>query len=107
MAPLYDIASILPYDDTGGHRVKLAMKVGDDYKLQRTDRRTAWERAAGELKLDRRRLIARVLDLADRTPGAFVTAASGGEVEKLTTDLPERLVALVSQRCERCRTALS
>ena len=107
LAPLYDIASILPYDDSGGHRIKLAMKVGDDYKLHRTDRRGAWEHAADELKLDRERLVARVLDLAERTPEAFANAASSGAVAKLATDLPERLVTLVSERCERCRAALS
>ncbi len=113
LAPLYDIASILPYDDSDGYKVKLAMKVGDDYKLRRTDRRRnpkgsrAWEHAADELKLDRVRLITRVLDLAERAPAAFAQAAKHGDVDRLSTDLPERLVALVSQRCGRCRAALS
>ncbi len=107
LAPLYDVASILPYDDSDGHKVKLAMKVGDDYKLRRTDRRRAWEQAADELKLDRARLITRVLDLAERLPAAFVQAATGVDVGALSTDLPERLVALVSRRSELCRAALS
>ncbi len=107
LAPLYDIASILPYDDTSGYKVKLAMKVGDDYDLRRTDRRRAWEHAADELKLDRRRLITRVLDLAERTPAAFEHAVSDGGVGELSTDLPDRLVALVSERSQRCAAALS
>lgn len=107
LAPLYDIASILPYDDSDGHKVKLAMKVGDDCKLRRTDRRSAWEHAADELKLDRDRLITRVLDLAERTPAAFSEAASGLQVGELPTDLPERLVTLVSDRSARCMAALS
>jgi serine/threonine-protein kinase HipA len=107
LAPLYDIASILPYDQSGGHRVKLAMKVGDDYKLRRTDRSSAWEHAADELKLDRDRLIARVLDLAARTPAAFREAASGLQAGGVPTDLAERLVTLVSDRTARCMAALS
>ena len=107
LAPLYDIASILPYDESDGYGVKLAMKVGDDYKLRRTDRRSAWEHAADELKLNRRSLIDRILDLAQRTPAAFSEAASELQISGLSTDLPERLVELVSERCARCVTALS
>ena len=107
LAPLYDIASILPHADSDGYKVKLAMKVGDDYKLRRTDRRSAWEHAADELKLDRDRLITRVLDLAESTPAAFSEAASGLRVGELPTDLPERLVTLVSDRSARCMLALS
>ncbi len=107
LAPLYDIASILPYDDSDGYKVKLAMKVGDDYQLRRTDRRSAWEHAADALKLDRDRLITRVLDLAERTPAAFSEGASGLQAGQLATPLPERLVALVSDRCARCIVALS
>ena len=33
LAPLYDVASILPYDEFDLHKVKLAMKVGGKYKL--------------------------------------------------------------------------
>ncbi|MET4121693.1 serine/threonine protein kinase HipA of HipAB toxin-antitoxin module [Bradyrhizobium sp. JR1.5] len=33
LAPLYDIASVLPYDDVDLRKIKLAMKIGGDYKL--------------------------------------------------------------------------
>ena len=107
LAPLYDIASILPYDESDWHNVKLAMKVGDDYKLRRTDRLSAWERMADHLKLDRDRLISRVLDLAERTPEAFRQAVSKNETGELQTDLPNKLVTLISQRCDRCVAALN
>ncbi len=107
MAPLYDITSVLPYDDSNGHRIKLAMKVGSDYGLRRSDRRSAWEHAADELKLDRGRLISRVIDLAERTPDAIADAASDDNISELPTDLPRRLVTLVSERSERCRALLT
>lgn len=107
LAPLYDIASILPYDDSGGYDVKLAMKVGNDYKLRRTDRRSAWEHAADELKLDRDRLITRVLGLAERMPAAFAQAVEDGDLGELSTELPGRLVGLVSERSNRCGDMLS
>ena len=106
LAPLYDIASYLPYDDSDGHRIKLAMKIGDDYKLTRTDRRSAWEHAALELKLDRDRLIERAVNLADRTPDAFARAAAESSVVGVGSDLPARLVELVTHRSRRCAAAL-
>jgi serine/threonine-protein kinase HipA len=106
LAPLYDVASYLPYDDSDGYKVKLAMKVGDDYKLRRTDRRSAWEHAADELKLDAGRLIERVVDLASRMPDAFAQAAEGSNLTGLESDLHERLVELVIARCQRCAATL-
>ena len=107
LAPLYDIASYLPYDDSDGYKVKLAMKIGDDYKLRRTDRRSAWEHAARDLKLDTDRLVQRVVDLAERLPAAVESAAADAGVADLESDLPQRLVDLVTDRCERCATILS
>lgn len=107
LAPLYDIASILPYDDSDGHKVKLAMKVGDDYRLRRTERPSAWERSADELKLDRTRLISRVVDLAARTPEAFNQAVLECDLGGFASDLPDRLVTLVAERCRRCEQALA
>lgn len=107
LAPLYDVASILPNDDSDWYKLKFAMKVGEDYKLRRTDRRSAWGHAADGLGLARDRLIARVADLAGRTPAAFEEVAGSSEVRALSTDLPDRLTALVADRCARCIAALS
>lgn len=107
LAPLYDIASFLPYDDSHGHKVTLAMKVGDDYRLRSTDRKRAWEHAADELKLNRTKVLQRVRDLANRIPGAFGQAAEQAEVIGLQTDLPHRLAELVAGRSEHCRSVLS
>lgn len=106
LAPLYDIASILPYDGSKGYDVVFAMKVGDEYKLRRADRRSAWERAADELKLDRSRLIARVVDLAARIPAAIAGVAGEEGIGDLPTDVPEQLVEHVSARSERCLRVL-
>lgn len=107
LAPLYDVASYLPYDDSHGHRLKLAMKVGDDYKLRRTDRRSAWAHAAGDLRVDPDKLRQRVLDLAVRTPEAFARAATAPDADLVRSDLPRRLAELVADRCRRCERVLS
>lgn len=106
LAPLYDISSYLPYDNTDGHKVKLAMKIGDDYKLRRTDRRQAWERCARELGLDPDRLVERIVELATRLPTAFADCAESADVAVLGSELPRRLVDLVADRCAHCLSRL-
>lgn len=102
LAPLYDVASYLPYDDSEGHKVKLAMKVGSDYRLLRADRRSAWERAAGQLKLDAGLLVGRAADLAGRAPEAFALAAEQVKAAGIHSDMPAQLVELIAERCRRC-----
>ncbi len=107
LAPLYDIASYLPYDDSYGRKVKLAMKIGADYRLLRTDRRSAWERTAGQLGLDASRLIERASSLAERAPGTFATAAEEAVEAGIDAGFSERLTELVAERCRRCVRVLS
>ena len=107
LAPLYDLASFLPYDESAGHRVKLAMKVGDDYRLAGTDRTSEWERTADDLGLNRDRVLRRVHDLAVRAPAAFATVLGHLDEPALDTDLPRRLVDLVTERCRRCAALLA
>lgn len=107
LAPLYDIASLLPYDTSNGHGVKLAMKIGADYKLRRTDRRSAWEAAADGMKLDRDKVVSRVFDLAQRLPDAIQSVADDPGVVQLKTDFAERLAELIAARCAHCVSVLS
>ena len=107
LAPLYDVASFLPYDKSKGHKLKLAMKVGGDYRLRSTYRPNAWRKTAQELKLDPDQVIARVVALAVRLPPAFEEAAAREPVKSLPTDLPHRLVEQVAAHAQQCVTALS
>lgn len=54
LAPLYDVASILPYDDFDPMRIKLAMKIGGKYRLREISMRN-WEKLCEEVALDRER----------------------------------------------------
>jgi len=103
LAPLYDVASALPY---GTHEKKLrfAMKIGGDYGV--FPQRNTWPQAAGDLGLDPERVVARVDELAVRAPDAFAEAASAPEVASLNRPLPGRLVYLVADRVERCLALL-
>jgi len=99
LAPLYDLASALPYG-TDEHKLRLAMKIGKSYAVY--PRRNYWPAAAAELDLDADALRARVRELTEAAPDAFAAAAGTPEVTSLASDLPARLVDLIADRAQRC-----
>ena len=103
LAPLFDVASFLPYDDSKGHKVSLAMKIGDDYRLTRADRPDAWRKSASDLGLDADDVVARVADLARRVPAAVADAVADPVIADCGAgDFAERLVELIHGRAGRC-----
>lgn len=103
LAPLYDVASALPYA-IHEKKLRLAMKIGGDYRV--FPYHNTWARAAQDLGLDPDRVLERVTDLAARAPDAVADAASASEVRSLERSLPGRLVQLVTERVERCIAVL-
>jgi serine/threonine-protein kinase HipA len=67
LAPLYDLASILPYPNVNLSKVKLAMKVDGEYRLRNIGLRH-WQRLAAELRLDDAKLIDRIRAMAQAMP---------------------------------------
>ncbi len=100
LAPLYDLASELPY---GSHEKKLrmAMKVGGSYFVH-TERNT-WPGAAKDLGLDIDMVVDRVAHLAQLAPDAFSSAALDGEIMALDRPITARLVDLIADRAHRCQ----
>lgn len=103
LAPLYDVASALPYA-TSERELRLAMKIGGRYELHA--RRNPWPRTASELAFDAEALTARAVELAEAAPDAFTAACAAPEVVALGSDLPQRLVDLVTARAEDCLEVL-
>jgi serine/threonine-protein kinase HipA len=99
LAPLYDIASALPYG-THERGLRFAMKIGGDYRV--FPERSRWPAAARDLGLESEVLVARVRELAAVAPDAFRDAAKSAEVDALERELPGRLVDLVADRVTRC-----
>jgi serine/threonine-protein kinase HipA len=99
LAPLYDVASALPYA-VDEHKLRLAMKVGKSYAV--FPRHDYWPAAAEALELDAEALHSRVHELAEVAPDAFSEAAAAPEVKALASDLPARLVDLIADRAGRC-----
>lgn len=104
LAPLYDLASALPYTPRV-RTLKLAMKIGGDYRLWPP--RNLWPRAAAELDLDEDAVVARVHAVAGRAPDAFSDAAKTRQIVSLKRDLSSRLVDLVAKRAAVCLQLLA
>jgi serine/threonine-protein kinase HipA len=104
LAPLYDIASALPYG-TDERKLKLAMKIGSSYEVY--PQRNRWPEAARDLGLGAEALVDRARELAEIAPDAFAAAVGAPEVTALQRELPSRLLDLVANRAHRCLAMLT
>jgi serine/threonine-protein kinase HipA len=102
LAPLYDVASALPYDEMYLPKLRMAMRIGGEDRIAALGARH-WRRFAEGNGLDPHATVARVDELAARAPEAFQAAA----VDDADGDLAERLCERVTAHAERCRTALA
>jgi len=103
LAPLYDVASALPYD-MHEKKSRFAMKIGGDYQVY--PYKNPWPLAARELGLDEEALRLRVQELLMVAPQAFADSAKTPDVLTLDRRLPVKLVDLVAERAHRCLSVL-
>ena len=103
LAPLYDVASALPYG-TNERKLRLAMKIGSSYAV--FAQRNTWPSAARELGLNAERLVNRARELANTAPEAFAAAANTKDVLALKREMPAKLVELIAERAKRCLMVL-
>lgn len=94
LAPLYDLASVLPFEGFDERRLRLAMKMGRTYRLDDV-RRGDLARMATDLGLDPATTVRRAIELAEAIPDRFGAVRSDTEVS-------ERLAAALEARAERC-----
>jgi serine/threonine-protein kinase HipA len=105
LAPLYDVASSLPYDDMFLPRLRLAMRIGSEYRVAAIAGRH-WDAFAERNGLEASAVKERIDELARRLPEAFREAAADPAVAALGSGLPQRLAGLVEEQATRCRAAL-
>jgi serine/threonine-protein kinase HipA len=105
LAPLYDVASILPYDDYDFQKMKLAMKVGGEYKLSLVGLRQ-WQKFAREMRIDADALVERLAAMAERLPDEVNAARAGARSEGLDAPIIERLAKELIERADACRKSL-
>ena len=86
-------------------RLRMAMKIGGEYGVDATSGRH-WRRFAQANRLDPDETIARIDDLAARTPDAFATAAKDKAVRALQSQLPARLADRIATRAAQCHKQL-
>jgi serine/threonine-protein kinase HipA len=101
LAPLYDIASALPYPEMDPRRIKLAMRIGSKYRVFDIGRRH-WVALAEELAIDSEGTVARIAEMAsnaiDSVPAVRRSMAASG----LDHPIVARLSDLLLERATQC-----
>lgn len=105
LAPLYDIASILPYDDIDLQKVKLAMKIGGEYKLTHIGLRQ-WQKFAREMRIEPDELIELLVAMAKKIPDEVNAARAQAREEGLKETIIELLAAQLVKRAGECQRML-
>jgi len=101
LAPIYDLASILPYRAASLRSVKLAMKIGGEYRLSNIGLRH-WKRMATELRLDEGALIDRVRAMAATLPDTVKDVQARTEEEGLSHETILKLAERLKLRAVAC-----
>lgn len=106
LAPLYDLISILPYDQFLSYRrAKLAMRVGNEYLLWKI-RGRHWEDLAERSGLDPGPVLDRVAELLKEVPAAVAAAAGELREEGLGGELVDALEQGISAHATDCLSRL-
>ena len=105
LAPLYDIASALPYPKLDRKKLKLAMKIGGEYLVEQIGIRQ-WLKAAKSLRLNPDALIELLLDMARRIPDEMEGLRKAARKEGLDHKLIDRLAGEVTIRAQQCTRLL-
>lgn len=105
LAPLYDLASILPYSEVDLRKAKLAMKIGEEYKVSQIGLRQ-WQKFAREVRVNVDQLVEVLISMAKQLPDEVAAARSLARKEGLENVLVERLATQLIERAHECRRLL-
>lgn len=105
LAPLYDLASALPYPDMDPGRLKLAMKLGDEYAIRHIARRH-FEQLAKALDLDPAQTWSRARRLAERMLERVPGLCEREKEQGLAHPIVDRLRDELLRHGELCLKAL-
>jgi serine/threonine-protein kinase HipA len=105
LAPLYDLASALPYRGAHPFRLKLVMKIGGEYGL-RTIGRRHWERLAEGAGRDPAEFLERVRAATRSFPELVAETRRQVHEEGIRHPILERLSKALTAWAAKCRTAL-
>jgi serine/threonine-protein kinase HipA len=105
LAPLYDVSSVLPYAQFDVNRVKLAMKVGDRYRIQQVGLRE-WRKLAADLRLDADALVSRLTRMAQEIPDRLADIGREARAAGLAHPIMDRLITRLRGRSRLCAKQL-
>jgi serine/threonine-protein kinase HipA len=106
LAPLYDVASALPYPHLQQRKLKLAMKIGGKYRLWEIGRHE-WSKLAGEVGKEPDAVVARVRAMAERTPDLAADVGRRLVGEGLDAVATRRVEAAIREWATRCAGRLA
>lgn len=106
LAPLYDVASVLPYDEFDLNKMKLSMKIGGEYQLGDIGIRQ-WQKCAKEIHLDPDEFVTRLRSPAQQLPDEVSTICTKAKKDGLTQPIIDRLAARLIERAVACQKALT
>ena len=105
LAPLYDLASALPYPSLNTPRLKLAMKLGGHYRLRDIGAREL-RKLAMELKHRPDAMIERARDLCAQLPQSAEQVRDDCRRAGLAHPILDQLTTALVERVQRCRSQL-
>lgn len=106
LAPLYDLASALPYDHLDERKLKLAMRIGRDYLLMNIGSRQ-WQRAEIDLGLESGWLLQRARRLTRAIARQVPAVADRMRQQGLRHPIIDRLSRSLQARALACFGALN
>ena len=101
LVPLYDLASALPYNDMDFQKLKLAMRIGKDYKLRQIGARQ-WLQLASRVRFDPTKFLQRIPRFAETTPQEAFVVRDQMKENGLSHDAIDRLYDRLQRRCASC-----
>jgi serine/threonine-protein kinase HipA len=105
LAPLYDLASSLPYKHLDEKKLKLAMKTGGNYKLHDIGIRQ-WRKFAAAAGLNGEELVDLIATMAERLPQEAQSVRRDAAQRELDHPILDRLVDHLSRRARTCARLL-
>jgi serine/threonine-protein kinase HipA len=105
LAPLYDLASALPYPGHYAPKLKLAMKIGGESRLGYVQVRH-WERFAAEVGLPPEEVLEICESVAAETPDRFADVVAAARSEGLDHPIIERLIDAIAGHAGACLARL-
>ena len=104
LAPLYDVASMLPYD-ADSRRLKMATKIGGKYPLDEVLSRH-WVRFATEVRLPPAAVIDMGKTIAETLPTVLAKTVDDARANGLDHPILQRMIEVLSARSNHCARVL-